>query len=164
MQSTQSPKDTLPTGIKVGENAPDFTLKNQSGEDISLYELIQKSKLVLLVFYPKDMTPGCTTQLCGIRDIYQELTQRGCSIVGINKGDSTSHSQFITTGNFQFDLLVDTDNVVTKQYCAMKLFFKNIIPKRGVVLINQLGKVVFVHWGQPDTTKILDVIDKISNQ
>lgn len=151
---------TLQTAPTVGEIAPDFSLKNQNGEEISLYTLLDSGKKVLLVFYPADQTPGCTLQLCGIRDIYAEYQKHNVVVLGINKGSAQSHQDFITAQSYQFDILVDDQEVVTNLYGAKKLFFKNLMTKRGVFLINTDKKIIYRQWGQHDNTKILDVLTK----
>jgi peroxiredoxin Q/BCP len=144
--------------IQIGDTAPDFTAKNQKGEDINLYSLLQKGQKVLLVFYPADQTPGCTKQLCGIRDVYKEYSDAGVTVLGVNKGNAESHQKFIDAQSYQFDILVDTDMEITESYGAMKKYFDNYIVKRGVFLIDSDKKVLYRFWGQQDNSKILDLL------
>ncbi len=90
-------KETEAKVLKVGDKAPDFTAKNQAGIEISLSKLLKEGKKVLLVFYPGDDTPGCTSQLCGIRDIYKEYKDLGVEVYGVNHADEKSHQKFIET-------------------------------------------------------------------
>lgn len=145
--------------IQIGDVAPDFTAKNQKGEDINLYTLLESGQKVLLVFYPADETPGCTKQLCGIRDVYKEYQDAGVTVLGVNKGTAASHQKFIDNQSYQFDILVDTEMKITEEYGAMKKYFANYIVKRGVFLIGEDKKVLYRFWGQQDNSKILDLLN-----
>lgn len=148
---------TLPK-LNVGSVAPNFSLSNQKGEIVQLSEILKGGKIVLLVFYPGDMTPGCTTQLCGIRDIYTEYENAGVKVLGINQGDEKSHQKFIKMHNYQFDILVDPDRKTALEYGAIKKMFGHNSTKRGVFLIDTNGKIIYQIWGQQDNRSILDFI------
>jgi len=158
--TTDSEGKRIYPDIKIGDKAPDFTAKNQNGDEINLYSLLDSGQKVLLVFYPADQTPGCTKQLCGIRDVYQEYKDAGVTVVGINKGTAQSHQKFIDAQNYQFDILVDAGNDITEKYGAMKKYFANYIVKRGVFLIDTNKKVLYRFWGQQENEKILDLLTK----
>ncbi len=145
--------------LNVGDIAPNFKSRTQTGESIELYELLEKGSKVLLVFYPKDDTPGCTAQLCGIRDIYKEYKDKGVRVLGVNHGSSESHKDFIEKHNYPFDILVDEKKEIIKSYGSEKLFFKNLVVKRGVFLINTDKKIIYRFWGQQDNEKVLQVLD-----
>lgn len=100
--------------IKVGEKAPIFEGKDQNGNAISLHQFTGK-KLVLY-FYPKDSTPGCTTEACDFRDNYQSLLAKGIDVVGVSIDDEKSHQKFITKHELPFTLLADTDHKIVQAY------------------------------------------------
>jgi peroxiredoxin Q/BCP len=100
--------------IEEGKPAPDFELKNDSGDTVKLSEL--RGKPVVLYFYPKDDTPGCTTQACGIRDAYGEFERAGAVVLGVSPDDESSHVKFRNKYELPFTLLADTDHAVAEQY------------------------------------------------
>lgn len=100
--------------ITVGSPAPNFTANNQDGKAISLGDFLGK-KLVLY-FYPKDDTPGCTAEACSLRDNYDSLLKQGYAIVGVSPDDEKKHTKFIAKYNLPFDLLADTNNEIALAY------------------------------------------------
>jgi peroxiredoxin Q/BCP len=100
--------------ISTGEVAPDFSLKNQDGKVITLNA--QKGKPVLIYFYPKDETPGCTTEACTLRDEFKKFQKHGAVIFGVSTQGVESHKAFKTHHKLPFDLLVDTDGKMAKSY------------------------------------------------
>lgn len=140
--------------LVLNQQAPGFTLINQIGEKISLADFKGK-KNVLLVFYPGDNTPGCTKQLCALRDDYRQFQNKDTVIFGINHAEADSHQKFIDQHNFPFDLLIDTDKKVSTAYGAIKLFFNKTIINRTVVLINKEGKIIYLKRGLPTDEEIL---------
>lgn len=105
--------------VKVGEIAPDFTLQNQDGEEVSLSQY--KGKNIVLYFYPKDMTPGCTTQACDFRDNYSEFDKLNTIILGISPDPIERHQKFIEKHDLPFQLLADTEKEVAELYDVWKL-------------------------------------------
>lgn len=103
--------------LDVGMTAPDFTLKNQTDETVSLSQY--KGKWVLLYFYPKDNTPGCTTEACGIRDSWKDFQEAGITVLGISGDSAKKHQKFIDEFKLPFSLLSDKDRTVIKQYSAL---------------------------------------------
>src|SRR5437870_8051687 len=99
--------------IKEGKPAPDFELSTDSGETVRLSEL--RGKPVILYFYPKDDTPGCTTQACGVRDAWSELSGRA-TIFGVSVDSAASHEQFIAKHQLPFPLLSDPGHEIVKAY------------------------------------------------
>jgi len=152
--------ENLPN-LEVGSLAPNFSLSNQDGQVIELESVLKSGKRVLLVFYPNDMTPGCTMQLCGIRDVYKDYEKAGVKVFGINHNDAKSHKKFIEFQGYQFDILVDTDRKVQKEYGAVKKFFSNTTTKRGVFLIDTDGKILYRFWGQQENQLILNLVDSL---
>jgi thioredoxin-dependent peroxiredoxin len=100
--------------IEEGKPAPDFELSSDAGETVRLSEL--RGKPVVLYFYPKDDTPGCTAQACGIRDAYGEFEQEGAVVLGVSPDDERSHGKFRDKYDLPFTLLADTDHQVAEQY------------------------------------------------
>jgi thioredoxin-dependent peroxiredoxin len=102
------------TTLKAGDKAPDFKGKDQHGKEISLNDF-KGSKLVVY-FYPKDNTPGCTTQACDLRDNYDMLLSKGYKVIGVSADDEKSHIKFIEKFNLPFPLIADTDKEVIKAF------------------------------------------------
>jgi peroxiredoxin Q/BCP len=100
--------------IEEGKPAPDFELTSDSGDTISLAEL--RGKPVVLYFYPKDDTPGCTKQACGIRDAYGEFERAGAVVLGVSPDDERSHVKFKQKYELPFTLLADPDHAVAEEY------------------------------------------------
>jgi peroxiredoxin Q/BCP len=100
--------------IEEGTPAPEFELPSDSGETVKLSSL--RGKPVVLYFYPKDDTPGCTTQACGIRDAYGEFERAGAVVLGVSPDDERSHVKFRDKYELPFPLLADTDHAVAERY------------------------------------------------
>jgi len=100
--------------IEEGQPAPDFQLPSDTGGTVRLSEL--RGKPVVLYFYPKDDTPGCTTQACGIRDVYGEFERAGAVVLGVSPDDEASHVKFKEKYGLPFTLLADADHAVAEQY------------------------------------------------
>jgi peroxiredoxin Q/BCP len=100
--------------LEVGEPAPDFSLVSDGGDKITLSSL--KGAPVVLYFYPKDDTPGCTRQACGIRDAWGEFEQRGAVVLGVSPDDEASHVRFKDKYDLPFTLLADPDHAAAEQY------------------------------------------------
>ena len=102
--------------LKEGDKAPAFTSKDQNGNDVSLKGL--KGKKVVLYFYPKDNTPGCTKQACNLRDHYTELQSAGYEVLGVSMDSEAKHQKFIAKYDLPFSLLVDDQKVLLEKYEA----------------------------------------------
>ena len=102
--------------LTTGTKAPDFSTKDQDGNAVTLSNL--KGKKVVLYFYPRDMTPGCTAEACSLRDNYKALQKAGYEIFGISTDDEKSHKKFIAKEKLPFRLLADTDKSVHAKYEA----------------------------------------------
>jgi thioredoxin-dependent peroxiredoxin len=100
--------------VEEGKPAPDFELQSDSGEMIKLSDL--RGKQVVLYFYPKDDTPGCTKQACGIRDVYGEFEREGAVVLGVSPDDERSHVKFKQKFDLPFTLLADVDHAVADEY------------------------------------------------
>lgn len=100
--------------LTVGDKAPNFTAKDENGHEVKLSSL--RGKKVVLYFYPRDMTPGCTAEACSLRDNYNYLLKAGYEVFGVSTDDEKSHQKFIKKEKLPFHLLVDTDRVLHDAY------------------------------------------------
>jgi thioredoxin-dependent peroxiredoxin len=104
--------------VEEGKPAPDFALTSDSGEHVKLSDF--RGKPVVLYFYPKDDTPGCTTQACGIRDVYADFRDRGAVVLGVSPDDEDSHVKFKEKYSLPFALLADPGHEVAEEYGVWK--------------------------------------------
>lgn len=100
--------------LKIGDPAPQFESKDQDGKSVKLTEY--KGKKVVLYFYPKDNTPGCTAEACNLRDNYKRFIKQGYEILGISSDDEKSHRKFIDKYDLPFRLVADTDKTIHEKY------------------------------------------------
>lgn len=100
--------------LKEGDKAPDFTTKNQNGDEIKLSNF--KGNRVVLYFYPKDDTPGCTKEACSLRDSFDVFAEKEIIILGVSNDDEKKHQKFISKYALPFDLLADTDKSLVEKY------------------------------------------------
>jgi len=134
---------------KAGDVAPPFTGQNQDGKTIKSADVIGK-KIVLLYFYPKDFTGGCTKEACGFRDRMGELQKDNVQVIGVSFDSADSHTQFIKKYNLNFTLLADPDGKIADAY-GVRMEGKNMA-KRVSFLVGTDGKIVHVtDAGNPDT-------------
>jgi peroxiredoxin Q/BCP len=129
--------------LKVGDKAPAFSLKTESGDPASLKSL--KGRQVVLYFYPKDDTPGCTKEACGFRDSIKPIEKADAVVLGVSMDDADSHLKFIKKYSLPFPLLCDEDGTVSKAYGVYKK--KNMYGKtywgieRSTFIIDEAGKL-----------------------
>ena len=121
----------------IGAPAPDFNLPNASGEMVSLASF--KNSWVVLYFYPKDDTPGCTKEACSFRDDLHKLEKLGAKVVGVSVDDGKSHAEFAKKYNLPFPLLSDKDGAVASKYGALSDFLVMKMAKRYTFLIDDKG-------------------------
>ncbi len=100
--------------LEIGNLAPNFNSKDQNGKEISLASF--RGKKVVLYFYPKDNTPGCTAQACNLRDNYELLLSKGFIVLGVSVDDEKSHLKFIDKFQLPFPLIADTDHAIVEAY------------------------------------------------
>lgn len=100
--------------LSAGSKAPDFSVKDQDGKEVKLSDF--KGKKVVLYFYPKDMTPGCTAEACNLRDNYKVLQKQGYEVLGVSTDNEKSHRKFIEKEKLPFRLLADTDKSLHSNY------------------------------------------------
>jgi peroxiredoxin Q/BCP len=133
--------------MEQGDVAPDFTLRDAGGQNVSLSDF--RGRDVILYFYPKDDTPGCTKEACGFRDAWSDLQERGTVVLGVSGDDAASHERFATKYRLPFTLLSDPDHRVMGQYGAYgekTLYGKKTVGViRSTVWIGPDGRVRR-HW------------------
>ncbi len=134
--------------LPVGSMAPDFTVADDTGQNVSLMSL--RGKNVVLVFYPGDNTPGCTRQLCQMRDNWDRLKAKNVQVYGVNPQSAGSHAGFRQKQKLPFPLLVDRGQGVAKLYHANGPFVK-----RTVYLIDVDGKIRLGRRGAPSPDEVL---------
>ena len=144
-----STASVLAAPLKTGDTAPPFAAQNQDGQTVRLADFAGK-KIVLLYFYPKDFTGGCTKEACGFRDRWSELQQDNVAVLGVSFDTADSHKKFIAAHQLNFPLLADTDGKITDAY-GVRIAGKNL-SKRVSFLIGLDGKIVHVtDAGNPET-------------
>jgi len=139
--------------VIVGEEAPDFTLYDQDGESVSLGDFKDVNNVVLF-FYPKDFSPGCTTQACSFRDSYEDFTDRGAVVVGVSSDSVESHKKFLDTYLLPFTLLSDPKGEVRSLYGATKAF--GLLPGRYTFIIDKTGVVRHIFTSETNMKKHTD--------
>lgn len=149
--------------LKQGDQAPTFTSTDQNGNTVSLDQF--KGKKVVLYFYPKDNTPGCTAEACDFRDNYQGLAAKGIEVLGVSVDDTKSHQKFITKYSLPFTLLADTDHAIVEAYGVWgekNMYGKKYMgTNRTTFVIDEEGKIAHiinkVDTKSP-TAQVLDLI------
>lgn len=132
--------------LQAGDLAPVFTAKNQNGETVSLTDF--KGKKVILYFYPKDNTPGCTAEACDFRDNYQSLTSKGFEVIGVSTDDEKSHKKFESKFELPFTLIADIEKSIVESYgvwVEKSMYGKSYMgTSRKTFLIDEDGKIITV--------------------
>jgi len=128
--------------LKIGDTIPDFTLKDQSGNDFHSLSLLGKQPLVLF-FYPKDFTPGCTKEVCNFRDHYESFVDLGAHVVGISSDSQQSHHRFSQKYSLSFQLLADKGGKVRKLFGVPGAVL-GLLPGRETYVFDKDGKVIML--------------------
>ena len=145
--------------LKEGDDAPDFSVKDQNGEQVKLSD--SRGRKVVLYFYPKDDTPGCTKEACSLRDGFAVFERENIKILGISTDDEQSHRKFISKYELPFTLLADTDHAVADAYDSygektfMGKTYDGVL--RKTFLIDEAGKIKKVF----DKVKVDEHADEI---
>ncbi len=151
--------------VKVGDLAPDFALPNASGEIVRLSDFRGK-RAVVLYFYPKDNTRGCTAEACAFRDSYEAFTDLGAEVIGVSSDSQASHIDFAQRRRLPFVLLSDAGAVVRKRYGVPASF--GIIPGRVTYVIDREGVVRHIFNSQSNISKhvndALEVLRRIERE
>ena len=149
--------------LELGTKAPAFALLNQDGKEVSLSDF--KGKKVVLYFYSKDNTAGCTKQACGFAEIYPDFLEKGAEVIGVSKDSVESHRKFADKYNLKFTLLSDTDKKIIQSYDVWKE--KNMYGKKsmGVVrttyLIDEEGMITKAFTKVNATKNPADMLENI---
>ena len=131
--------------VSVGDEAPDFILPSHTGDNIRLSDFRDRSAVVLF-FYPKDNTRGCTAEVCAFRDSYEVFTEAGAQVIGVSSDSISSHEHFAGKHNLQFALLSDSGGHLRKAYGVPTTM--GLIPGRVTFVIDKQGKVRHVFNSQ----------------
>ena len=150
--------------IEEGQPAPDFELESDAGETVKLSDF--RGKPVVLYFYPKDDTPGCTTQACGIRDVFADFRERGAVVLGVSPDDEASHVKFKEKYSLPFTLLADPEHQIAEQYGVWKernLYGKKSMGiERSTFVIDADGNVTKAMRRVKPDTHAADVLAALS--
>src|SRR4030066_615245 len=144
--------------VKVGDKAPDFTLPSQMGDNVALSEFFGK-KAVVLYFYPKDESPGCTKEACAFRDSYELFKDAGAEVIGVSSDTEESHNKFTIKLRLPFQLLSDEGGKVRKLYGVPSSL--GMIPGRVTYVIDKEGIVRYIFNSQVNAEKHMEESLKI---
>ncbi len=147
-------------GLKAGALAPDFSLPNAKGETITLRSYA--GKWVVLYFYPKDDTPGCTKEACHFRDDFHQLEKLGAQVIGVSVDDSQSHAEFSKKYSLPFPLLADKDGKVAAQYGALADMGAVKIAKRYTYLVDPAGKIARAYLSVDPSKHSKEIINDLT--
>ena len=145
--------------IKIGSTIPTFTLPDQNGNLFDISSVLVKKNLVIY-FYPKDDSPGCTAQACSFRDQFEVFAEADALIVGISGQSVESHKEFAEKNGLKYTLLSDTGNIVRKLFGVPGRIF-GLIPGRVTYVAEWSGKVVYIFDSQTETQRHEDKALKI---
>ena len=151
-------------GIGVGDSAPDFTKTTQDGDSISLSKF-RGDKMVVLYFYPKDETPGCTAEACTFRDNFEDFVEAGAVVIGVSQDSEQTHKKFAEHHRLPFLLVSDADKGLQKAYGVPKTM--GLLPGRVTYVIDRQGTVQHVFNSQLNAKKhvseALEVVRRLSS-
>ena len=137
--------------LAVGDRIPEFSLPDQDGVEFNIKDHLGKQAMVIY-FYPKDDTPGCTKEACSFRDSYEEFTDRQVKVIGISADDVESHRNFANKYDLPFTLLADTQNEVRKLF-GVKSNMLGLIPGRVTYVVNSEGSIIYIFQSQLNAAK-----------
>ena len=149
--------------LEVGDKAPDFTATSDGGETVRLKDF--KGQKVVLYFYPKDNTPGCTTEACDFRDNYKALQKKGVVVLGVSPDSVKSHDKFKAKFELPFPLLADEDHAIAEAYGAWQeksmygRKYMGIV--RSTFVIDEKGKIAEVYGKVKVKGHVEDVLSKV---
>jgi thioredoxin-dependent peroxiredoxin len=149
-------------GIRVGDKAPDFTLPSQSGDQVRLQDRLG-DRVVVLYFYPKDETPGCTAEACAFRDSHEAFTDAGAEVIGISSDSAGRHASFAGRYQLPFTLVSDQGGAVRKSYGVPAVL--GVLPGRVTYVIDRTGTVRHVFNSMTNVgqhiSEALDVVRRL---
>ena len=146
--------------LNIGDTAPTFTAKDTNGNTVSLSDFAGKP--VVLYFYPKDDTPGCTKEACSFRDNYAEYLSKGIAVLGVSMDDEASHQAFTEKFSLPFPLIADTDGAITKAYDVEGEMNGVRYAKRVTYIIDHNGKIGQVYSTVQTDTHATDILAGMS--
>lgn len=145
--------------LEKGDQLPSFELPNQNGEIFNI-DTVKGKKKVVIYFYPKDDTYGCTKEACSFRDNYEDFQELGCEVIGISSDSTESHDKFATKHNLPFILLSDKNKEVRKLF-GVKGNLLGLIPGRETFVFDQEGKLLHKFNAQMESSKHMEEAKKI---
>lgn len=148
-------------GLAIGDRIPDFTLSDQNGDAFNLKDHLG-IKPIVIFFYPKDFTPGCTKEVCDFRDHYEEFAEYGAEVIGISNDSSRSHRFFANTFRLPFKLLSDPGGHVRKQF-GIKKNLMNLLPGRETFVVDSQGKLILVFRSAGASKHMKQALEAIKN-
>jgi len=146
--------------IQLGQSAPDFTLVDQHNKQHTLSDY--QGQWVVVYFYPKDDTPGCTTEACSFRDAINHIIAKRAVVFGISLDDVESHQKFSKKNNLPFSILSDADGKVAKQYDSLGDYWVIKFAKRNSFIVNPAGDIVKIYKGVDPQTHVQKVLKDLS--
>ncbi|MBW4695246.1 MAG: peroxiredoxin [Lyngbya sp. HA4199-MV5] len=146
--------------LSVGDTAPNFTVKDTIGKTVTLSEYAGKT--VVLYFYPKDDTPGCTKEACSFRDNYEQYLSQGITVFGVSLDDELSHQQFTEKFNLPFPLLADVDGAIAKAYDVIMERNGTLYAQRVTYVIGGDRKIEKVYTSIQTDTHASDILAEIA--
>ena len=144
------------TKLKSGDSAPDFNAKTTDGTSVSLKDY--RGKKLILYFYPKDDTPGCTAQACSLRDANKDIVAKGAAVLGVSTQDESSHQKFTAKYQLNFPLLADTDHAIGKAYGTIG---GGGLLSAAKAMVGMADRVTFII---DEKGKIAHIIDSVDTQ
>jgi len=142
--------------LKIGDTAPDFEAIDQNGRKLKISE--RKGNVVVLYFYPKDFTPGCTAEACNFRDNFEEFTKRGIDVIGISVDSEGTHKKFAEKLGIPFILISDRTKEISKKYNVLGL----TSAKRVTFIIDKDGRIAHIFEKVSPKEHAKEVINKIN--
>lgn len=146
--------------LSVGDTAPNFTVKDTIGKTVTLSEYAGKP--VVMYFYPKDDTPGCTKEACSFRDNYEQYLSQGITVFGVSLDDEASHQQFTEKFNLPFPLLADVDGAIAKAYDVIMERNGTLYAQRVTYVIGGDGKIEKVYTSIQTETHASDILAEMA--
>ncbi|MCL4135909.1 UNVERIFIED_CONTAM: hypothetical protein GTU68_021234 [Idotea baltica] len=146
--------------LKIGDQVPEFSLKDQNNKSVDITNFIGKNPMVIY-FYPKDDTPGCTKEACKFRDEFEAFTDLEVKVIGISADDVESHKNFADKYRLPFTLLADTENKVRKLFGVPKSML-GLVPGRVTYVVNNKGTIIHIFNSQFGAEKhITEALNKL---
>ncbi|NCT18683.1 MAG: peroxiredoxin [Flavobacteriaceae bacterium CG_4_8_14_3_um_filter_34_10] len=144
--------------LQIGDSIPNFTLKDQNGNDFQIKKIIGKQALVIY-FYPKNFTPGCVKEACEFRDQFEDFNDLGATVIGISSDTESSHAKFASKYNLPFILLSDKNGLISRKF-GVKKNLLGLLPGRETYVVNKKGRLILI-FNSMDASKHIQKALKI---